>query len=273
MRYAIAFTLLLFFYCCNESSKTVIQFKPINEGELNYPADSTFATPHGKIWDERKRIHDSCMGSSYAANAIFMRSRDTFPLGCIVNMKTMKVVMYPPFFNDSANYFSSMFMFTTKPCYDRRTINIPVDSFMNRSFVLGIDSSDHKITKELIEAVHNSNYTEIETGSWLNMELTDALGKVLDTTTNKSLLEYKDALLRPGNMILVRSSSITEISFYFHTEKPLSSGLVKRLLSKPVSIQQAFFKSQLFYIDNNSFKLTVNGFFQVVGEFMKGEAK
>jgi hypothetical protein len=103
------------------------------------------------------------------------------------------------------------------------------------------------------------------------MELTDALGKLLDTTTDENLLEYKKALLTPGNMILVRSSAIMEVSFYFHTQKPLPDDLIKKLLSKPVSIEQPYFRSQLFYINKNSFELTLNGFFQVIGQFMKCE--
>jgi hypothetical protein len=273
MRSVIILFLLFSFCCCNENRQSTIQFKPINENEFNFPADSTFAIPHSKIWEERKRIHDSCMGSSYAVNAVFMRTRDTFPLGCVVNMKTMEIVRRPPFFNDSSNFLSSLFTFNTKPCYERSEINIPIDSFMNNTFLFKIDSLNDEINKELREAVRNSTHTEVETGSWLNMELTDALGKILDTTSDKNLLDYKKELLMPGNMILVRSSTITEISFYFHTKKQLPDGLAKKLLSKPVSIQQPYFKSQLFYIDNNNFKLTLNGLFQVVGQFMKCEQK
>lgn len=263
--------MLLSLCCCNESKKQTIQFKPVSENEFNFTADTTFAIPHSKIWDDRMRVHDSCMRSSYAANAIFMRTRDTFFLGSIVDMKTMKVIKSFPFFNDSSNHFSSVFKFETRPCYERNRINIPMDSFMNKKLLFKIDSVNDKINMELMEAIRNSNRTEIETGSWVNMELTDALGKILDTTTNAKLLEYKKAVLASGNMILVRSSAVTDITFYFHTEKPLPDDLTKKLLSKPVSIQQPYFKSQLFYIDKNTFQLTLNGFFQVIGQFMKCE--
>jgi len=142
---------------------------------------------------------------------------------------------------------------------------------MDNRFVFKIDTSNDKINNELIEAVRNSPYSEIETGSWLNMEVTDALGKILDTTTDENLLDYKRALLTPGNMILVRSSAITEVSFYFHAQKPLPDNLIKKLLSKPVSIEQPYFKSQLFYVNKNTFELTLNGFFQIIGQFMKCE--
>ena len=42
-----------------------------------------------------------------------------------------------------------------------------------------------------MDAVRSSVFTEVEAGSWVNMELNNGLGKVLDTTTNKRLLQYK----------------------------------------------------------------------------------
>jgi hypothetical protein len=257
--------------CCNQSRKQTIRFIPVSENEFNSMADSSFAIPHGKIWDERKRVHDSCMGSSYAANAIFMRNRDTFLIGSIVDMKTMKTIKNFGHSDDPSSYFLSLFTVEAKPCYERRPLTIPIDSFLNHSFLFIIDCSNAKLNKELIEAVQNSRLTEIETGSWLNMELTDALGKILDTTTDESLLEYKKALLTPGNMILVRSSSITELSFYFHTQNLLPGDLKNKLLTKPVSFVQPYFSAQLFYIDDKSFELKLNGFFQIVGQFMKCE--
>ena len=269
--YSLPVILSLIIFCGCATKQQTISFKPINEKEFNSPADSSFAVPHGKIWEERKRLHDSCMGSSYEANAVFMRTKDTFRLGSIVDMKTMKVVKAFDPRNYPKGFFSSVFTFTTKPCYERRSIDSRIDSFMNNRFHLTIDSSNEKINAELMEAIQNSMHTEIETGSWLNMEMTDGFGKILDTTTDADLLEYKKFLLTPGNMILVRSSSITEISFYFHTKNPLSTDLKNRILPKPVLSGTPYLRVQLFYIDDNSFELKLNGFFQMVGQFMKCE--
>ena len=52
--------LLIIFYGC-ASKKQTIHFEPIGENEFNSVADSSFAIPHGKIWEERKKMHDSCM--------------------------------------------------------------------------------------------------------------------------------------------------------------------------------------------------------------------
>jgi len=270
MRNIILLSALLAVLSCKENKKQLIQFKPLSENEFNFPADTTFSIPHSKIWNYRMHVHDSCMGSSYAANAVFMKTRDTFFTGCIVNMKTMKVVDKFPAFDSSPN-FSSVFVFETKPCYERSTINMPMDTFMNNQMLFKIDSTNDKINMELIDAIKNSGRTEIETGSWVNMEVTDALAKILDTTTDARLAEYKKALLTPGNMILIRSSAVTDITFYFHTQKPFSDELTNKLLNRPVSIEQPFFKAQLFYIDKNTLKITLNGFFQMIGQFMKCE--
>jgi len=273
MRNATILAAFLFLCSCNESKKGTIQFKPINENELNYPADSTFAIPHGKVWDERKRIHDSCMGSSYQVNAIFIRTRDTIPIGSIVDRKTMKVVKPSPLFSDSSQFLPSLYSIDTKPCYDKRVIDVPIDSFMNHQFLFKIDSSNNKVNNELMEAIRSSVFTEVESGSWLNMELNNGMGKMLDTTTDEKLLRYKKALLDTSNMILVRSSSVTEISFFFHTKNQMTADLAKALMTKPVPIEQSFFRLQFFYIDNTSFELKLNGYFQLLGQFMKCEVK
>ena len=36
---------------------------------------------------KEKKIHDSCVGSSYAVNAVFIRTKILFLLGSIVDMK------------------------------------------------------------------------------------------------------------------------------------------------------------------------------------------
>src|SRR5437867_946575 len=78
--------------CSSNQNLKTIQFVPLSEKDFNYPADTSFIPPTGKGWDARKKWFDSCIGMSFAANAFFMRTKDTFILGAIVNRKTMKVV-------------------------------------------------------------------------------------------------------------------------------------------------------------------------------------
>ena len=53
----------------------------------------------------------------------------------------------------------------------------------------------------------------------------------------------------------------------------MTADLAKALMTKPVPIEQSFFRLQFFYIDNTSFELKLNGYFQLLGQFMKCEVK
>lgn len=258
--------LILFSKCSSNKNNGTIQFVPLSGEDFNYSADTTFAVPKGKIWEERKKMHDSCMGTSFAVNAVFMRTADTFRLGCIVNMKTMQIVKNL----DSLMYRYGYFM--SKPCYEREPIDLSIDSLLFKRVMLKLPSASDNINKEVNEAIKTSLYKEIESGGWFNAELTDAFGKILDTTKNESLLEYKKYLLDPGNMVLIRSSSLTDVTFYIHTQKPMSSQLQSILLKKPfASLENISLRPQLFFIDDETFQLTMNGIFQIMGQFMKCE--
>ena len=133
-----------------------------------------------------------------------------------------------------------------------------------------IPGADEKTNNELKRALQNAALTQMETGSWINMELTDALGKILDTTTNPQLLDYKKYLLDTANMVLIKSSSITDASFYIHTAKPMSAQLQQALSQKPiVPLGSSNMRMQLFFISSTSFQVKFNGIFQIMGQFMQ----
>ncbi len=265
----------IFCACSGNQPKQTIHFKPLVSSAFNFSADSSFAIPKGKIAEERKRSHDSCMGESFAGNAVFLKTKDTFRLGTIVNMKTMKEVKEVKDFNmimNQPNIFGNAVTFITKPCYDKMQLNISPDSFVNEKIILSIPGAAESINHELNNAFNTAIYTEMEAGSWLNIELTDAFGKILDTTTDPQLLEYKKYLLDTTNMVLIKSSSITDVNFTLTTAKPLSNQLLQALKQKPVAeIANSKLRTQLFFISNNSFQVKFSGIFQVMGQFMQCE--
>ena len=152
----------IFCACSGNQPKQTIHFKPLVSSAFNFSADSSFAIPKGKIAEERKRIHDSCMGESFAANAVFLKTKDTFRLGTIVNMKTMKVVKDLDIARDQLNLFGSLFTFKTKPCYDKMQLDISPASFLNEKIILSIPAEAENINYELNNAFNNAIYTELE---------------------------------------------------------------------------------------------------------------
>ncbi|MEP7318291.1 MAG: hypothetical protein ABI921_06110 [Panacibacter sp.] len=262
------FCYAIFCSCTGNEPQKIIHFKPLNAGVFNFSGDSSLKIPKGKFMEERKRMHDSCMGESFAANAIFIKTKDTIRPGAIVNMKTMKVVKN--FDILPRQLFGDILTFMTKPCYEKSQLDLSPTSFINEKITLIIPGAGEATNNELNQALNNSIYTEIETGAWLNIELTDAFGKLLDTTTNDHLLEYKKYLLDTANMVLIKSSSITDVSFYITVPKPMSKQLQQELVNKPqASIGNSNLKVQLFFISANSMQVRFSGNFQMMGQFMQ----
>lgn len=268
----VLFVLLVLESCSSINKESSIKFIPIDEKDLNF-TNASFAIPHGAEWDERMKWHDSCMGSSFQLNAVFFRTKSSIILGSIVNKKTMQVVnTFSPIDSGVGGPSLNLLSFMAKPCYEKRPINISIESFLKGKLLLKIPGADEKINNELNDAIANSVNTEVETGSWLNLELTDAIGKMLDTTTNESKLEYKKLLLDTNNIILVRSSGITDITFHVHTTKNISEKLQTLLKQKPAATSDnILFKPQLFFISEDSFDVTLKGYFLVFGQFMRCE--
>ena len=261
-------------YCCagcGEQRQKVITFSPLGDADFSFTADSSYSMPKGKMWDEKLRLHDSCMGTQFSANAMFIRKKDTFHLGAIVNKKTMKIVRDVDIRSFGGGRIMQVLDVITKPCYERMPIQAHVDSFFNTKITITLPGATETINRELNNTIRNSISTHMQMGSWLNAGLTNAFTHILDTATNAELLAYKNDLLDSNNVVLVKSSSITDFTFYINTEKPLSAELQAILKKKPMgNIKHANFGAQLFYLDDHSLELSFSGIFQVMGQFMKG---
>src|SRR5438874_8168239 len=99
-------------------------------------------------------MHDSCMGASFPANAIFIRTKDTFSLGCIVNRKTMKVVKNLDLRDYTRGEVSVMLSFVTKPCYERMPFSILIDSFFRTQIIINLPGANENLNNELNAALH-----------------------------------------------------------------------------------------------------------------------
>jgi hypothetical protein len=182
-------------------------------------------------------------------------------------MKTISMLDFRSF---ASNQFGLILSFETKPCYEKMPVKSSVDSFLNAKFIVTLPGVGKAVNAELNDAISHSINTHAQMGSWFNVELTSALGSILDTTKNAAQLAYKSLLLDSNNIVLVRSSSITDFSFFINTTKPMSAQLQAVLKQKPTAVAgQPNFRVQLFYLDEDNFEISISGIFQVMGQFMK----
>src|SRR6185369_1184322 len=82
---------LLFFACvCSCSTKKQrVDFVALQASDFN---SAPFNLPTGQIPASAKHAHDSCMGFSFDANAVLIRTRDTFFIGSVVNRQSLAVI-------------------------------------------------------------------------------------------------------------------------------------------------------------------------------------
>lgn len=271
MKKAIIFLLSSIFFCnCNEDKETV-DFISLPQTKLSA---KSFKLPDGKMLDSLKRSHDSCMGFSFDVNAMLIGTGDKFAIGSIVNRQSLQVVNTVSDLGLGQSRLTSNFNVITNPCYEKRTLQFPLRSLLGDTFSLHLPNVDESLNKEINDAILASGDAEMQTGSWVYIDIKNALQNVLDTIQLPTGLRYKENILDTSNMILTAVESITDVSFVINTEKELSKALQDLLHKKPSLSQSASQSSlNLFYIDNHKFQITINGFFPVVGQFMKTKLK
>lgn len=268
--YLFAFISLGLHSCNGNNQAQHIIFDTLAANDFNFAADSSFSIPQGEAWNQRRHLHDSCMGFTFPANAMFIRTKDTFRLGTVVNRKTMKVVTQGDLRKFVKRMSIRMFNVITKPCYERIPVTVNVNDFFGRSIAVDMPGATEGENREVNSIIKNSVSNGIEIGAWFTVELPGTVPAILDTTKDAALLAYKTLLLDSNNIILTRAASMTDITFFITTRQPLSRGLKDLLQTKPYArVQKADFGAQLFFIDDNNLQLTFNGLFQVMGQFMR----
>ena len=258
-------SILLLGYSCSHK-KDAISFTTLTQTEFNA---KPFQLPLG-MPDSLKRAHDSCMGFSFDVNAIFIQTRDTFGIGSIVNRQSLKRVDSIGSLGITPAQIASMSTIISNPCYEKRVLQFPLKRLLGDTFNLSVPGATAAVNEELNNAIATSANTEMSTGSWVYLDIRGMLTTVPDTIQSEAGNRYKQNLLDTANMVLTATESVTDIGFLITTSKSMSQPLLTLLQTKP-SVTNAATQTSLtlYYISDDKFELKINGFFPVVGQFMK----
>ena len=271
MKKAILFLLVSFcFYNCAEKKKS-LHFETLSKAAFN---STPFEMPQDQVPASLKRSHDSCMGFTFDANAIFAKTKERYFIGTIVNRQSLKTVNTLNDLGITMSELISDFNIISKPCYEKRDLQLPLKLILGETFTLQFDKIDQALNKEINDAISASGASQMETGSWIYFDIKDALKAVLDSTQNPKLLLYRNHLLDTSNMVLTSAESVADVSFIITTKQDLSEPLQTFLRSKPfASPIDPQVSLQLNHLTRNKFQLSLNGFFPVLGQFSKAELK
>jgi len=255
------------FLNCKEEKKT-LEFVALNPNEFN---TKLYEIPSGNLTDSLKQAHDSCMGFSFNAN-VFLAQKHDFFIGSIINKRSLQVVNTINNLGLTQSQVTSKFNLLTNPCYETHVLQIPLRTILGENFMLQLPDINEKLNKEINDAITASDNAEMKTGSWIYLDMKNVLRSTMDTAKSIEGLKYKNDLLDTSNIVLTSVESVADINFMINTKKEISIPLQALLKNKPsVPSPDGRSSIQLFYVDTNKFKLTLNGFFPVVGEFTKAE--
>ncbi len=272
MKKAIIFLLVSVCFCNCSKKKETIGFIPLHATEFN---SKSFALPiSNDMVDSLKQAHDNCMGFSFDANAFFLQTKDTFSIGSIVNRQSLKILNRLDDLGLTRDQESANFNILSNPCYEKRVLHFPLKSIIGEKFTLQLPNPDATLNKEVNDAISASGETEMQTSAWMYVDMKDVLKKILDSAHTPGVLNYKNNLLDTANMVLTTVESITDVRFIINTAKDISAPL-EALLKRNSNASQLNVQvsMKLAYIDRNKFQVILNGFFPVVGQFMKAELK
>ncbi len=266
----IIFLAVICLFSCTQKKQT-LQFKKLSKEELS---TIPFKLPDDKIIDSVKKVHDNCMGFSFDANVFLAEKKDSFGIGTIINRKTQEKLNTINDLGLSLNQMANQFNILTNPCYEKRVLQVPLRSVLGKGFYLQLPGVDKETVREINDAINSSTEANIESGSWIYLDMKAILRNMMDTAKSPLMLEYKKNLLDTANVTLIAAESVMNTSFIIRTSKNISAPLQKYLQTKPSVVMPNSTPSmqsslKLFYLGPDKFEVSIDGLFPVVGEFVK----
>lgn len=276
MRKLVIFLLVSVCFCKCVGKKESIDFITLKDNELN---GIPFKLPNNRITDSLKEAHNRCMGVSFNPNATLFGGKSSFFIGAILNKQSGEVVATTEDLGITIDQAVSQFSMVTTPCYNKSDFHLPLKSIMGEGFSVELPGGNKEMNKEINDAIVTSEHGEIETGSWIYLDMKGALKKILDTAKSSAGLKYKKELLDTANIVLIAAESIMNIRIIVGTEKNISEPLQAILKTRPSAVlpnsKSLLQKTtvRLYYLDTNQFQISIDGFFPVAGQFVKAELK
>lgn len=258
-------------FCQCTPKKEYVTFENLKPTEFNA---GQLKLPGGKIIDSIKRAHDSCMGVSFDANVILAGTKDSLFIGDIVNRQTLKRIITLGDLGIDLQKMGMQYNIVTNPCYEKKELHFPLRSILGENFSVTLPGAEDAVNKELNDIITAAQDEEMETGSWIYLDLNEMIKNIVDTNKTAIGLQYRKSLLDSSNMMLAAMESIMRVSFMIYSAKEMSEKLKTALSAKPlISLPGKRYPIKFFYIGPDQFQVSSDGFFPVIGKFMKAVIK
>jgi hypothetical protein len=260
---------ILFYICliaagCNQGSKEAkLKFELISDSV--YKPDDNYKQALS-LW---KNYYEHCMNEQLFPDAFYLQLQDKINIGSINSEHELDINKRINILDtsNSKNFFDLFAIVNSSNCGDTLHLNNQLKKDFYREVVNALNASpEYKSLTAVVDTVQ----MKIKIGTTFNNALReDSMISLLNRTKDSSLIEFKERLLKPENVLLVQTVDI----FAFSAEFPLNmklSPMQEQQLIKEVSFNiNASNDNVRITLLSNILRFQVNKRYSVLGRFLK----
>jgi hypothetical protein len=257
------------FAACTEKKKqSSLHFETVNDSL--YKPDDNYKQGLA-IW---KQYYEHCMNQPLFADAFFLQLQDKINIGSINNAQATDITRGLKILDtaNNQNLFHLLAIMNSANCSD----TIQLSSHLRKDFY-------SEITKLLnapggynsLVASLDSTQLSVRAGAiYYDALRPDTLINMLNRSSDSSLIQYKELLLAPENVLLAQTVDMIG----FSAELPLKVKLASELdiqLKKGISynLNSSNDKINIVLLPNNKLRMQINKRYTVLGKFLKLKAE
>jgi hypothetical protein len=268
-----ALSAVIFLASCQK--REYIYFVPVQHADVDTTRYKGFGFVLGKgeVWRMWNKVFKACMKSEAFDNPYYFGMTNTIDLGSITDKDHESVIKVI----DTAIFTPAEISRMIKPgnpagCEYVQQLTMSLSVFLNSEFSVTTPGSND-INAELNLAISTAKNTSVKIDGWQKDELiTGVLRDILNKTTDPEKLRFKEDLLTPGNLILVRVARINGFSSEIVTRNEISANLEAKLKQGVVAyIGNTGAQAKFEYINKTTIRVKSAGEFYVFGQYMKGK--
>jgi hypothetical protein len=261
---AFYFTCAILLACRSNTKQPTLEFEPVSSDAYS-PSDD-----YKKALAEWKNYYQRCTNQQLFSDAFYLQLQDKVYIGSINNQRAIDVnkgIIILDTANNYGNVFKLLSIENAFNCYDTMALVGSLKTSFYNELVKALNTSPEY--KDLTFAV-DSTQMKISINTLYTIALMpDKLIQLLDSTTDTSLMRFKQLLLTPGNVLLGETVEVLGFKAEFPLKTEMSS-TTRKELAKEVSFNLNKYGDnvRLQLLSNGDLRVQLNKRYSVLGKFL-----
>jgi len=251
---------------CNMNSKEKTKLSFVSVSDSVYKSSDEYKQNLAIF----KNYYEKCANEQLYPDVFYLELQQKMYIGSINNEHELVVNKGINVLDTShgKNVFDLLAVISSSNCSDTISLNSNMRKVIYADVIAALNSlPEYKNLSAVIDTVQ----MKLRIGTVYNSTLrTDSLITLLDRTTDSSLIQYKQLLLTPGNVLLAQTIDVMGFTAEFPLKGKLSAQQ-KKQLGKEVYVNPEDSREygSLLLLPNNSLRIQINKRYTVLGRFLQ----